>query len=103
MTLSQKQDKINNQLFGLLTKVTDLEQQFQKKGKNTVVLFVDLQGPIHYKITHTFFESLRKIMTRNSVVSDIVKKSWDHNKMTRCWNYGKIFRKKYHCLNKGFC
>ncbi len=75
MTLSQKQDKTNNELFGLLTKVTDLEQQFQKKGKNTVVLFVDLQGSTHYKITHTFFESLRKIMTHNSVVSDIVKKN----------------------------
>ena len=75
MTLSQKQDKTNNELFLLLTKVTDLEQQFQKKGKNTIVLFVDLQGSTHYKITHTFFESLRKVMTHNSVVSDIIKKN----------------------------
>ena len=75
MTLSQKQDKTNNELFLLLTKVTDLEQQFQKKGKNTIVLFIDLQGSTHYKITHTFFESLRKVMTHNSVVSDIIKKN----------------------------
>ena len=75
LTLSQKQDKTNNELFLLLTKVTDLEQQFQKKGKNTIVLFVDLQGSTHYKITHTFFESLRKVMTHNSVVSDIIKKN----------------------------
>ena len=75
MKLSQKQDNTNNELLSLLTKVTDLEQQFQKKGKNTIVLFVDLQGSTHYKVTHTFFESLRKIMTHNSVVSDIIKKN----------------------------
>ena len=75
MKLSQKQDKTNDELFLLLTKVTDLEQQFQKKGKNTIVLFADLQGSTNYKITHTFFESLRKIMTHNSVVSDIIKKN----------------------------
>ena len=75
MKLSQKQNNTNNELLSLLTKVTDLEQQFQKKGKNTIVLFVDLQGSTHYKVTHTFFESLRKIMTHNSVVSDIIKKN----------------------------
>ena len=75
MKLSQKQDKTNDELFLLLTKVTDLEQQFQKKGKSTIVLFADLQGSTNYKITHTFFESLRKIMTHNSVVSDIIKKN----------------------------
>ena len=75
MKLSQKQDNTNNELLSLLTKVTDLEQQFQKRGKNTIVLFADLQGSTHYKVTHTFFESLRKIMTHNSVVSDIVKKN----------------------------
>jgi hypothetical protein len=37
MTLSQKQDKTNNELFSLLTKITDIEQQFQKKGK--ILLF----------------------------------------------------------------
>ena len=75
MKLSKKQDNTNNELLLLLTKVTDLEQQFQKKGKNTIVLFADLQGSTHYKVTHTFFESLRKIMTHNSVVSDIIKKN----------------------------
>ena len=39
------------------------------------MLFADLQGSTNYKITHTFFESLRKIMTHNSVVSDIIKKN----------------------------
>ena len=46
-TLSQKQDKTNNELFLLLTKVTDLETQFQKKGKNILVLFVDLEDSTH--------------------------------------------------------
>ncbi|MGH1567373.1 MAG: hypothetical protein ACRBB5_08175 [Nitrosopumilus sp.] len=55
MKLSQKQDNTNNELLSLLTKVTDLEQQFQKKGKNTIVLFADLQGSTRYKVTHTFF------------------------------------------------
>lgn len=78
LTLSQIQDKTNNELFSLLTKVTDLETQFQKKGKNIIVLFVDLEGSTHYKITHTFFESLRKIITHNSAVSDIIKKNHGH-------------------------
>ncbi len=75
MTSSRKQDKTNDELFSLLTKVTDLETQFQKNGKNTIVFFADLEGSTHYKTTHTFFESLRKIMTHNSVVSDMIKKN----------------------------
>lgn len=75
MTSSRKQDKTNDELFSLLTKVTDLETQFQKNGKNTIVFFADLEGSTRYKTTHTFFESLRKIMTHNSVVSDIIKKN----------------------------
>lgn len=61
-------------MLALLTRVTDLEQLFQKQSKNTIIIFVDLQGSTYYKTTHTFFESLRKIMTHNNVVSDVIKK-----------------------------
>ena len=83
MTLSQKQDKTNDELFLLLTKVIDLETQLQKKGKNIIVFFADLEGSTHCKTTHTFFEYLRKIMTHNSVVSDMIKKSWVCNQVIR--------------------
>jgi class 3 adenylate cyclase len=75
LTALTKQDKTNNEILSLLTQVTELEQKFQKKGKNTIVFFADLEGSTHYKTTHTFFESLRKIMTHNSVISDIIKKN----------------------------
>jgi class 3 adenylate cyclase len=70
-----KQNKTNDEILSLLTKVTDLEQQFHKNGKNTVILFADLEGSTHYKTTHTFFESLRKIMTHNSVINDAIKEN----------------------------
>ena len=62
-------------MLALLTKATDLEQQFQKNAKNTIILFIDLQGSTQYKTTHTFFESLRKIITHNTGVSDIIRKN----------------------------
>ena len=65
----------NDEMLALLTKATDLEQQFQKNAKNTIILFIDLQCSTQYKTTHTFFESLRKIITHNTGVSDIIRKN----------------------------
>ena len=71
----KKNDKTNEEMLALLTKATNLEQQFQKNARNTIILFIDLQGSTQYKITHTFFESLRKIITHNTIVSDILRKN----------------------------
>ena len=71
----KKNDKTNEEMLALLTKATNLEQQFQKNAKNTIILFIDLQGSTQYKTTHTFFESLRKIITHNTIVSDILTKN----------------------------
>ncbi|MGB0856211.1 MAG: adenylate/guanylate cyclase domain-containing protein, partial [Nitrosopumilus sp.] len=73
--LIKKQNKTNDEMFALLTKATDLEQQFQKNAKNTIILFIDLQGSTQYKTTHTFFESLRKIITHNTIASNILRKN----------------------------
>ncbi len=62
-------------MLTLLTKATDLEQQFKKNAKNTIILFIDLQDSTHYKTTHTFFESLRKIITHNTIVSYVIRKN----------------------------
>ena len=71
----KKKDKTNEEILALLTKATSLEQEFQKNAKNTIILFIDLQGSTQYKTTHTFFESLRKIITHNSIVSDLIRKN----------------------------
>ena len=71
----KKNDKTNKEILALLTKATSLEQEFQKNAKNTIILFIDLQGSTQYKTTHTFFESLRKIITHNSIVSDLIRKN----------------------------
>ena len=71
----KKNDKTNEEILALLTKATSLEQEFQKNAKNTIILFIDLQGSTQYKTTHTFFESLRKIITHNSIVSDLIRKN----------------------------
>lgn len=70
-----KTDNANNDMLTLLTKATNLEQQFQKNTKNTIILFIDLQSSTQYKTTHTFFESLRKILTHNTIVSDFIRKN----------------------------
>ena len=70
-----KTDNVNNDMLTLLTKATNLEQQFQKNTKNTIILFIDLQSYTQYKTTHTFFESLRKILTHNTIVSDFIRKN----------------------------
>ena len=62
-------------MLTLLTKATTLEQQFQKNTENTIIVFIDLKASTQYKTTHTFFESLRKILTHNTIVSDLIRKN----------------------------
>lgn len=61
-------------ILSLMKKATTIEKSFSNEGKNTVILFADLEKSAYYKATHTVFEGLRKIITHNSAISDIVRK-----------------------------
>ena len=61
-------------ILSLIAKTTTMEKRFSSEGKNTIILFADMEKSTHYKATHTVFEGLRKIITHNTTINDVVKK-----------------------------
>lgn len=61
-------------ILSLIAKTTTMEKRFSSEGKNTIVLFADMEKSTYYKATHTVFEGLRKIITHNTTIDDAVKK-----------------------------
>jgi len=66
--------KTTDDILSLIAKTTTMEKRFSSEGKNTIVLFADMEKSTHYKATHTIFEGLRKIITHNTTINDAVKK-----------------------------
>jgi len=61
-------------ILTLIAKTTTMEKRFASEGKNTIVLFADMEKSTHYKATHTIFEGLRKVITHNTTINDAVEK-----------------------------
>ena len=66
--------EIQEDILSLIAKTTTLEKSFSNEGKNTIILFADMEKSTHYKATHTIFEGLRKVITHNTMINDIIKK-----------------------------
>ena len=67
-------NEIQEDILSLIAKTTTLEKSFSNEGKNTIILFADMEKSTHYKATHTIFEGLRKVITHNTMINDIIKK-----------------------------
>jgi class 3 adenylate cyclase len=67
-------EKNTENILSLIAKTTTMEKRFSSEGKNTIVLFADMEKSTHYKATHTIFEGLRKVITHNTTINDVVKK-----------------------------
>ena len=67
-------EKNTENILSLIAKTTTMEKRFSSEGKNTIVLFADMEKSTYYKATHTVFEGLRKVITHNTTINDAVKK-----------------------------
>ena len=67
-------EKNTEDILSLIAKTTTMEKRFSSEGKNTIILFADMEKSTHYKATHTVFEGLRKVITHNTTINDAVKK-----------------------------
>ena len=61
-------------ILSLIAKTTTMEKKFSNEGKNTIVLFADMEKSTQYKATHTIFEGLRKVIIHNTTINDAIKK-----------------------------